>query len=285
MDSPSENWSLERIGVNQANFILDKDKDLIKVGRDSRMNDKVFIRGNTVSRQHLKLQRRGRGEQETWTVTDNGSSNGTFVNQERIPPHQEVELKHGDILGIGEQEDTSRVSKEVVFRKESYVFKVVAPRARRVEGVVAPRARGREDDAKKKIETVKMRSPSPPQRALTPASTQRRPQDLTSERVWATIEPKKLNIQNENEPITPQHRSTPRQSQTPKMGQTQSYAEICKQGKMQKFEEKENSFEQKIEDKENSFEPKFEDRENSFEQAFEHKSFTREDLFNGYDSS
>ena len=47
MDSPSENWSLERIGVNQANFILDKDKDLIKVGRDSRMNDKVFIRGNT----------------------------------------------------------------------------------------------------------------------------------------------------------------------------------------------------------------------------------------------
>jgi hypothetical protein len=50
-----------------------------------------------VSRHHCLLQRRG----THLTVTDLGSSNGTYLNGTRIPPHSERVVAHGDQLTLG----------------------------------------------------------------------------------------------------------------------------------------------------------------------------------------
>ena len=54
----------------------------------------VFLDDVTVSRRHAELVRDG----ETFTITDLGSLNGTFVNRKRI---ESAELDDGDELQIG----------------------------------------------------------------------------------------------------------------------------------------------------------------------------------------
>ena len=54
----------------------------------------VFLDDVTVSRTHAELVREG----ETFTITDLGSLNGTFVNQKRI---ESAELEDDDELQIG----------------------------------------------------------------------------------------------------------------------------------------------------------------------------------------
>lgn len=50
-----------------------------------------------VSRRHLKLIR----EQETITVEDLGSANGTYLNGQRLVPHEARILRDGDELRMG----------------------------------------------------------------------------------------------------------------------------------------------------------------------------------------
>jgi hypothetical protein len=50
-----------------------------------------------VSRQHVRFQQGPRG----WAVVDLGSTNGTFVNGQRLPPHQPYLLHQGDHVAIG----------------------------------------------------------------------------------------------------------------------------------------------------------------------------------------
>ena len=52
----------------------------------------------SVSRQHAKLQRRGG---RLYLVEDVGTTNGTFVNGERISPGEPVEVSAGDLLRFG----------------------------------------------------------------------------------------------------------------------------------------------------------------------------------------
>lgn len=66
----------------------------------------IQLEGPTVSGQHARLHVSAQG---VVTVTDLGSSNGTFVNQYRLAPQQPVELRFGDQLGI-----SSRVVLEIV---------------------------------------------------------------------------------------------------------------------------------------------------------------------------
>jgi pSer/pThr/pTyr-binding forkhead associated (FHA) protein len=54
----------------------------------------VFLDDVTVSRRHAELVREG----ETFTITDLGSLNGTFVNRKRI---ESAELEDDDELQIG----------------------------------------------------------------------------------------------------------------------------------------------------------------------------------------
>ena len=71
-------------------FLLDT--DLVKAGRHPE--SEIFLDDVTVSRRHADFHRSG----GTFTVSDSGSLNGTYVNRDRI---DEVTLKDGDEVQIG----------------------------------------------------------------------------------------------------------------------------------------------------------------------------------------
>jgi diguanylate cyclase (GGDEF)-like protein len=65
------------------------------IGRGS--NNEVVVRSDAVSRQHAQLERRG----AEFVVSDLGSTNGTFINNERKRP-QNSRLTGGDLLRVGD---------------------------------------------------------------------------------------------------------------------------------------------------------------------------------------
>lgn len=73
--------------------------DVFRIGREAECN--MVIKADTkVSRRHATVIRRGMA----YVIQDNGSSNGTYVNSERISaPH---ELMIGDKIRIGARELT-----------------------------------------------------------------------------------------------------------------------------------------------------------------------------------
>jgi pSer/pThr/pTyr-binding forkhead associated (FHA) protein/outer membrane protein assembly factor BamB len=73
------------------NFSLNKDK--LTVGR-SPLND-IIIKTNCVSSHHAHFERSATG----WQLSDDGSSNGTFVNGHQI---EEAQLKSGDRIKFGD---------------------------------------------------------------------------------------------------------------------------------------------------------------------------------------
>lgn len=50
-----------------------------------------------VSRRHVRLVRKG----EQWYVEDLSSTNGTFVNGIKLPPHELTAINRGDYLRLG----------------------------------------------------------------------------------------------------------------------------------------------------------------------------------------
>jgi pSer/pThr/pTyr-binding forkhead associated (FHA) protein len=68
------------------------DSDLVSAGRHPESD--IFLDDVTVSRRHAEFTRSG----ETFTVSDAGSLNGTYVNRDRI---DQVALKDGDEVQIG----------------------------------------------------------------------------------------------------------------------------------------------------------------------------------------
>jgi pSer/pThr/pTyr-binding forkhead associated (FHA) protein len=68
-------------------------EDRITIGR--REDNHLVIEADNISRQHLCIERR----EQHYLATDLGSSNGTFLNEERI---QSAILKDGDCLRIGD---------------------------------------------------------------------------------------------------------------------------------------------------------------------------------------
>ena len=71
-------------------FLLDQ--DLVRAGRHP--DSDIFLDDVTVSRRHAEFGREG----DTFTVSDAGSLNGTYVNRDRI---DSVELNDGDEVQIG----------------------------------------------------------------------------------------------------------------------------------------------------------------------------------------
>lgn len=82
----------EKIYINKSMFFIGKaDKSDIQ-------NDYI-IRNGAVSRNHAYFQLVAGGV----TVTDNNSSNGTFINDEKIPSLVQRELKNGDIVRLADE--------------------------------------------------------------------------------------------------------------------------------------------------------------------------------------
>ena len=71
-------------------FLLDA--DVVTAGRHPE--SEIFLDDVTVSRRHAQFDRDG----DTFTVSDVGSLNGTYVNRDRI---DKVQLKDGDEVQIG----------------------------------------------------------------------------------------------------------------------------------------------------------------------------------------
>lgn len=71
---------------------IEVSKDEALVGRDPGCD--VVVQDGSVSRRHAKIQRRGEG----FTVVDQGSANGTFIDSQRVA---EVALKNGQELRFG----------------------------------------------------------------------------------------------------------------------------------------------------------------------------------------
>jgi len=71
-------------------FLLDQ--DLVHAGRHP--DSEIFLDDVTVSRRHAEFAREG----DTFSVSDAGSLNGTYVNRDRI---DKVSLKDGDEVQIG----------------------------------------------------------------------------------------------------------------------------------------------------------------------------------------
>src|SRR5262245_23512672 len=74
--------------------IYDLDQPVIRIGRVQGMD--IMIDDVSVSRRQAEIQQDGAG----WVVRDIGSSNGTFVNGERVTGDRP--LKAGDEIAIGD---------------------------------------------------------------------------------------------------------------------------------------------------------------------------------------
>ena len=78
----------------QPNQIYELNKDIITLGRD--ITNDIVINDPEVSRHHCRLTRGGGG----YTLEDLGSTNGTFVNGQRLTGARP--LGGGDVVGLGE---------------------------------------------------------------------------------------------------------------------------------------------------------------------------------------
>jgi hypothetical protein len=78
----------------QPNQIYDLNKGIITLGRD--ITNDIVINDPEVSRHHCRLTQGGGG----YTIEDLGSTNGTFINGQRLTGARP--LSHGDMVGLGE---------------------------------------------------------------------------------------------------------------------------------------------------------------------------------------
>ncbi|MBO4416349.1 MAG: FHA domain-containing protein, partial [Lachnospiraceae bacterium] len=67
------------------------------VGKDAQHCDYVMTTQVGISRYHMKIDREG----DDFTISDLNSTNGTFINGERLAPHLPHRIRRGDELRIG----------------------------------------------------------------------------------------------------------------------------------------------------------------------------------------
>ena len=97
-DISRQNQVIIRTLQGQEIFLINKSEFII--GKSMQKSDGV-LENPAVSRQHCKIQFLGNG---SVGITDLGSSNGTFINEERLLPNQMMYLKNGNMLKIANQE-------------------------------------------------------------------------------------------------------------------------------------------------------------------------------------
>jgi hypothetical protein len=88
-------WLEDRLGLRIA---LDPQLGLLRVGRAS--DNDAMIANQRVSRYHAQL----RWIESAWLVYDLDSTNGTFVDGERVSPAQPVAVRAGQVVRVGDHE-------------------------------------------------------------------------------------------------------------------------------------------------------------------------------------
>ncbi|MBE0691055.1 MAG: FHA domain-containing protein [Anaerolineae bacterium] len=90
----SDNFRLIVRRGPQPNQVYELSKDIVTLGRD--ITNDIVINDPEASRHHLRLTRGAGG----FTLEDLGSTNGTFVNGQRLTGARP--LRQGDMIGLGE---------------------------------------------------------------------------------------------------------------------------------------------------------------------------------------
>jgi hypothetical protein len=90
----SESYRLVVRRGPQPNQAYDLNKDIITLGRD--ITNDIVINDPEVSRHHMRMTRGAGG----YTIEDLGSTNGTFVNGQRLTGARP--LRNGELIGLGE---------------------------------------------------------------------------------------------------------------------------------------------------------------------------------------
>jgi diguanylate cyclase (GGDEF)-like protein len=104
-------------GLLGKRFVLDKSPTRVGRGADSQ----IVLEGDSVSRRHAHLERRT----GAWYVVDDGSTNGTYVNEEQIS--REQLLNNGDRIKIGPSilKFLSGADAEAKYHEEIYRMTIV----------------------------------------------------------------------------------------------------------------------------------------------------------------
>ncbi len=104
-------------GLLGKRFVLDKSPTRVGRGADSH----IVLEGDSVSRRHAHLERRT----GAWYVVDDGSTNGTYVNEEQIS--REQLLNNGDRIKIGPSilKFLSGADAEAKYHEEIYRMTIV----------------------------------------------------------------------------------------------------------------------------------------------------------------
>lgn len=80
----------EVVKISKKDFVIGK----------SKYSDYQVTKNNTVSRSHVVAHKQNDG---SLTIEDNESKNGTFLDGERLEPHEEVKLKDGMSLRLSDE--------------------------------------------------------------------------------------------------------------------------------------------------------------------------------------
>ena len=91
-------------GCNKT-FKLPEDKMAV-FGREDHVEFQI-LRDSQISREHFAIEK---DENNKYSLIDLGSSNGTFLNGERLEPNAIASLVHGDEICAGRQSFTFRVT-------------------------------------------------------------------------------------------------------------------------------------------------------------------------------
>lgn len=76
------------------------DKPLFVIGKELSKSDYCISDNSAISRRHAAIiQKAG-----LFYIIDYGATNGTYVNSEKIPPHKEYNIKHGDQIRLANEE-------------------------------------------------------------------------------------------------------------------------------------------------------------------------------------